>query len=149
MITNFIRATLLGFAILLYFRNTKCYEICFDINWIIFALKYIMCFRASNLKLSVRSTDGIAYQRKGGEFQYGKIETWFLMASLCFNAICAWIWGTGVDLTNIFTSSFYAHRSQKCKNSVKTSISFCAYGICMRKSFALNVKEIDHWFQWS
>ncbi len=40
----------------------------------------------------------------------------------------------GVNFTNMFTSSFYLCRSQKRKNSVKSSVSFCAFGICAHKS---------------
>jgi len=40
----------------------------------------------------------------------------------------------GVDFTNIFTQSFYARRSQKHKNTVMSSMSFCAFGICPQKA---------------
>jgi len=43
---------------------------------------------------------------------------------------------TDVDFTNMFTRSFYAGRSLKGKNSVKLSVSFCAFGIFADKSFA-------------
>jgi hypothetical protein len=36
-----------------------------------------------------------------------------------------------VNVTNLFRHSFLARKSQKCKNSVKLSISFCAFGICV------------------
>jgi len=45
---------------------------------------------------------------------------------------------SGVNITNIFTSSFYVRRSKKRKNLMKSSVSFCAFGICVRKSFAQN-----------
>jgi len=40
-----------------------------------------------------------------------------------------------------FTSTFYAQRSQKHK---KSSVSFCAIGICACKSCSSNVCEIDY-----
>jgi len=40
----------------------------------------------------------------------------------------------GVDFTNIFTQSYYMHSSQKRKNSVKSWVSFYAFGIYVRKS---------------
>jgi len=42
----------------------------------------------------------------------------------------------GIYFTNMFMSSFYAHRSQNRKNSVTASVSFCAFGICARKSWS-------------
>ncbi len=39
--------------------------------------------------------------------------------------------------------SFYARRSQKRKNSVKTLVSFYDFGIHTRKSCAKNIDEID------
>jgi len=44
----------------------------------------------------------------------------------------------------MFTSSFYASRFQKRKNSVNLSESFGAFGIFARKSFVKNVDKIDH-----
>jgi hypothetical protein len=41
-----------------------------------------------------------------------------------------------VDFTFIFTRSFYVSRSQKHSNSVKLSVSFCAFGIGARKSYS-------------
>jgi len=35
----------------------------------------------------------------------------------------------GVNFTNIFTHSFYARRSQRCKKTVKSSVSSCAFGM--------------------
>jgi len=40
----------------------------------------------------------------------------------------------GVNFINIFTCSFYTGSSPKCKNSVKSSESFYAFGIYVRKS---------------
>jgi len=40
----------------------------------------------------------------------------------------------GLSFTNTFMYSFYALSSQKRKNSVKLSVSFCAFGIYWRKS---------------
>ncbi len=42
----------------------------------------------------------------------------------------------GVYFTNIFTSSFYTRSSQKCKNSVKLSVSFYAFRIYTHKKAA-------------
>jgi len=39
----------------------------------------------------------------------------------------------GVDFTNMNTLSFYVRRSQKCKITVKSSVSFCAFRICAWK----------------
>jgi len=49
---------------------------------------------------------------------------------------------TGLDFTNIFTWSFYARSSQKRKNSVKSSVSFYAFGIYRRKS------NVERWWNW-
>jgi len=49
----------------------------------------------------------------------------------------------GVDFTTIFTLNFYVHRSQKRKNTVKSSVSFCAFGAFAQKSCLLNIGEID------
>jgi len=35
----------------------------------------------------------------------------------------------GIDLTKMFTGSFYASKSQKCKKTVKSSVAF---GMCTR-----------------
>jgi len=43
---------------------------------------------------------------------------------------------SGVDFTNMFRCSLYSLRSQKWKNSVKLSVSFCAFGICARKALS-------------
>jgi len=43
---------------------------------------------------------------------------------------------SGVDYTNMFMHIFYVRRSQKRKNSVKLSLSFCALGIFGHKSCA-------------
>ncbi len=43
----------------------------------------------------------------------------------------------------MYPSSFYLWRSQKRKKTVKSSVSFCAFGIFARKSCLLNVGEID------
>jgi len=40
----------------------------------------------------------------------------------------------GLNFTNIFIRSFYSRSSQKRKNSVKSSVSFYAFGIYRRKS---------------
>ncbi len=40
----------------------------------------------------------------------------------------------GVDFTNMFTKSFYLWRSQNRKKIVKSSGSFCAFGICALKA---------------
>ncbi len=40
----------------------------------------------------------------------------------------------GVNFINMFTHSFYAHSSPKRKNSVKSSVSFYAFWIYVRKS---------------
>jgi len=39
-----------------------------------------------------------------------------------------------VDFPNIYAGSFYMHRSQKRKEPVNSSVSFCAFGIFDRKS---------------
>jgi len=52
----------------------------------------------------------------------------------------------GVDFTNLFTSSFYLCRSQKCKMTVKSLVSFCAFGIWASKSCSSNVDEIEPTF---
>jgi hypothetical protein len=44
-----------------------------------------------------------------------------------------------------FMSSFCKHRSQKCKNTIKSSVSFYAFGICAHKSCSENIDEIDTW----
>jgi len=47
------------------------------------------------------------------------------------------VYGINVNIGRFhqhFTCSFYACRSQKCKNTVKSSVFFCAFGICERKS---------------
>ena len=51
----------------------------------------------------------------------------------------------GVNLTNISSTAFTRAdaKSQKHKNSVKSSESFGTFGICAFKSFELNVDEID------
>jgi len=41
---------------------------------------------------------------------------------------------SGVDFTNMFTCSFYLRWFQKRKSSVKSSLSFCTFGICAHKS---------------
>jgi hypothetical protein len=40
----------------------------------------------------------------------------------------------GVDLTNLFTRSFYVGRSQKREKSVKLSVSFCTFGVYLVKA---------------
>jgi len=47
-----------------------------------------------------------------------------------------WKMDIWLDFTKMFIQSFYKRRSQKHKNSVKLSVSFCALGISVRKSFA-------------
>jgi len=42
-----------------------------------------------------------------------------------------------------FKYSFYVRRSQKRKNTVKSSVSFYAFGICERKSCKKNIDEIE------
>jgi len=39
-----------------------------------------------------------------------------------------------LNFTNKFTLKFYAHKSQKRKNSVKLSVPFYTFGICVSKS---------------
>jgi len=46
-------------------------------------------------------------------------------------------------LRSISPTCLYMRRSQNCKNSVKLSVYFWAFGICVSKSFAQNVDEID------
>jgi len=41
--------------------------------------------------------------------------------------------------------SFYTLRSKKCKISVKSSVSFYAFGTWVPKSYSKNVDEIDIW----
>jgi len=48
---------------------------------------------------------------------------------------------SGVNFTNIFTYSFYARSSQKCKNSVKLLVSFYAFGIYWSKSCLVDPKS--------
>jgi len=44
---------------------------------------------------------------------------------------------SGVDFTNMLSCSFYAHRSQKMqKKTAKSSVSICAFGIFVRKSYS-------------
>jgi len=43
---------------------------------------------------------------------------------------------SGVNFTNFFTSSFRSQRSPKRKKTLMTWLSFCAFGICLLKSFA-------------
>jgi len=38
-----------------------------------------------------------------------------------------------------FTSSFYTHRSQKCKKTLTTWQSFCTFGICACKNWLVNM----------
>jgi len=51
----------------------------------------------------------------------------------------------GVDFNKHFMHSFYAPRSQKCNKDCDALTVFCALGICARKSFELNVGDIDPW----
>ncbi len=46
---------------------------------------------------------------------------------------------TGVDFTNLFLHSFYAHRSQNRKKTVKLSMSVFSFRICMHKSMIFRV----------
>jgi len=39
----------------------------------------------------------------------------------------------GVDFTSMFMLSFYTCKSQKRKKTVKSSVSFCAFGIYLLK----------------
>ncbi len=41
---------------------------------------------------------------------------------------------SGVNLTFMFTRSFYTRRSPKRKKTVKLSVSSCTFGICVQKS---------------
>jgi len=40
-----------------------------------------------------------------------------------------------VDFTNMLRHSFYVRKSQKQKRTFKSSVSFCAFGICARQRF--------------
>ncbi len=48
-----------------------------------------------------------------------------------------------VNFINIFTHSSYSCRSQKQKNSVKSSVIFYTFGIYQSKSCSWNIGEID------
>jgi hypothetical protein len=50
------------------------------------------------------------------------------------NACLVFHLSSGLNFTNIFTSSFYKCSSRKHKNSVTSSVSFYAFGIYRRKS---------------
>jgi len=52
-----------------------------------------------------------------------------------------------VSISSTFKHSFYAPRSQKRKNSVKWSESFCTFGICTCKVWIWNFGKIDPWTQ--
>jgi len=51
--------------------------------------------------------------------------------------------GNYVSISSTFYEQLFMPRSQKRKNSVKSSVSFYAFGICVHKSCAKNVDEID------
>jgi len=53
----------------------------------------------------------------------------------------------GVDFTNILLEAFTHADPKSAKNTVKLSVSFCAFGICPCKSCSKNVDEIDNKFQ--
>jgi hypothetical protein len=69
----------------------------------------------------------------------------FLATENCRNAASKMLMKltTGINFTQHFTCSCYAHRSQKCKNTVKLSVFFCAFEICVCKNCSKNVDEID------
>ncbi len=50
---------------------------------------------------------------------------------------------SGVNFTNIFMLSFKLVDPKSVKNTVKSSVSFYAFGICRRKSCTQNVDEIE------
>jgi len=58
------------------------------------------------------------------------------------NTVCQDIWA---QFHQHSTYSFYACRSQKRQTTLLTWLSFCAFGICVRKSCMYNVDEIDTW----
>ncbi len=63
-------------------------------------------------------------------------------SSECHEFFCSKLltWG---QFHQCYMCSFYARRSLKCKNSVKFSVSFYAFGICVGKSCAKNI-----WWNW-
>jgi len=54
-------------------------------------------------------------------------------------------WVLGVDFINMFTSSFYAWRSQKCKMTNDLTVIFALLESAHVKAVSKNVGEIDTW----
>jgi len=52
----------------------------------------------------------------------------------------------GVNFTNFLRTAFTLVDPKSIKNTVKSSVSFYAFGICEHKSCTENVDEIDTWF---
>jgi len=48
-----------------------------------------------------------------------------------------------VNFTNLLPAAFALVDPESVKNTVKSSVSFYAFGICKRESFTQNVDEIE------
>jgi len=51
----------------------------------------------------------------------------------------------GVNVTNILRGPFTYVDPKRAKKTVKSSVFFCAFGICAHKSFSKNVGKINPW----
>jgi len=59
---------------------------------------------------------------------------------------CWWQLRSGVNFTNVLRAAFTLVDPESFKNTVKSSVSFYAFGICGRKSCTKSVDEIEPWW---
>jgi len=60
--------------------------------------------------------------------------------------LCGHIFSPCVNFTNVLCAAFMLVVPKSVKNTVKSSVSFYAFGICTHKSCTQNVDEIEPMF---